>query len=68
MEQGREAKGGVQVEGWAEAVLGPVVAVEAEVPVQDLVETASVPIAVHKQRINYESPATSRNAQNAVRS
>lgn len=52
MEQGREAKGRVQVEGWAEEVLSPEVAVEAEVLVQDLVETASAPIAVQKQRIN----------------
>jgi hypothetical protein len=68
MEQGREAKGGVQVEVRAEAVLALVVAVEAEFPVQDLVETASAPIVVQKQRINYESPATSRNAQTAARS
>jgi hypothetical protein len=50
MEQGREAKGLVQAEECVAA--GVVAAVKAEVLVPDLVEIASAPIAVHKQRIN----------------
>ena len=66
MEQGRKAKGLVQAEEWAEAGLAP--AVEAEVLVQDPVETASALAVEHKPLINWEFPAMSRNAQSAARS
>lgn len=68
MEQGREAKGLVQAEEWAEARLVPEVAVEKEVLVQDPVEIVSAPTAVHKQFMNWGFPAMSRNAQSVARS
>lgn len=65
MEQGRKAKGLVQVEEWAKAGVAP--AVKAEVLVQDLVEIVSAPVVVNGQCINWEPPAISRDAQNVAR-